>query len=85
MTIYEKTAEHLHGLLKLPHVGSCGVDALYQEVEKQGKAYHTKLKSGLTLENLKEWYKVERKYRKINVYWDIILFTAEKSNSKSIS
>ena len=56
MTIDEKTAEYLQGLLKLPHVGSRGVDALYQEVKKQGKAYNTKLKSGLTLENIKEWY-----------------------------
>ena len=45
MTIDEKTAEYLQGLLKLPHVGSRGVDALYQEVKKQGKAYNTKLKS----------------------------------------
>ena len=41
-TIDEKTAEYLQGLLKLPHVGSRGVDALYQEVKKQGKAYNTK-------------------------------------------
>ena len=43
--------------IKLPHVGFRGVDSLYQEVKKQGKAYNTKLKSGLTLENIKEWYK----------------------------
>ena len=60
-TIDEKTAEYLQGLLKLPHVGSRGVDALYQEVKKQGKAYNTKLKSGLTLENIKEWYKSREK------------------------
>jgi hypothetical protein len=30
-------------LLKLPHVGFRGVDALYQEVEKQGKTYNKKL------------------------------------------
>ncbi len=41
-----KTAEYLQGLLKLPHVGSCGVDALFQEVKKQGMAYYTKLRSG---------------------------------------
>ena len=45
MAIDKKTAEYLQGLLKLPHVGSRGVDALYQEVKKQGKAYNTKLKS----------------------------------------
>jgi hypothetical protein len=56
MTIDEKTAEYLQGLLKLPHIGSRGLDALYQEVKKQGKAYNTKLKSGLTLENIEEWY-----------------------------
>jgi hypothetical protein len=61
MTIDEKTAEYLQGLLKLPHVGSRGVDALYQEVKKQGKAYNAKLKSGLTLENIKEWYKSREK------------------------
>ena len=53
-TIDEKTAEYLQGLLKLPHIGSRGLDALYQEVKKQGKAYNAKLKSGLTLENIKE-------------------------------
>ena len=57
MAIDEKTAEYLQGLLKLPHVGSRGVDALYQEVKKQGKAYNTKLKSGLTLENRKYFKK----------------------------
>ena len=61
MTIDEKTAEYLQSLLKLPHVGSRGVDALYQEVKKQGTAYNTKLKSGLTLENIKEWYKSQEK------------------------
>ncbi len=45
----------------MPHVGSRGVDALYQEVKKQGKAYNTRLKSGLTLENIKEWYKSREK------------------------
>ncbi len=57
----KKKAEFLQGLLNLPHVGSRGVDALYQEVKKQGKAYNTKLKSGLTLENIKEWYKSREK------------------------
>ena len=61
MTIDEKTTEYLQSLLKLPHVGTCGVDALYQEVKKQGKAYNSKLKSGLTLENIKEWYKSQEK------------------------
>ena len=61
MTTDEKTAEHLHCLSKLHHVGSRGVDALYQEVKKQGKAYNTELKSSLTLENIKEWYKSREK------------------------
>ena len=43
MAIDEKTAEYLQSLLKLPHVGARGVDALYQEVKKQGKAYNSKL------------------------------------------
>jgi hypothetical protein len=47
-------------LLKLPQVGSRGVDALYQEVKKQGKAYNSKLKSGLTLENIKNGTKAKR-------------------------
>ena len=42
MTIDEQTAEYLQSLLKLPHVGARGVDALYQEVKKQGKAYNSK-------------------------------------------
>jgi hypothetical protein len=61
MTIDEKTSEYLQGLLKLPQIGSRGLDALYQEVKKQGKAYNAKLKSGLTLENIKEWYKSREK------------------------
>ena len=43
MAIDEKKAEYLQGLLKLPHVSAHGVDALYQEVKKQGKAYNSKL------------------------------------------
>ena len=39
MAIDEKTAEYLQDSLKLPHVGARGIDALYQEVKKQGKAY----------------------------------------------
>ena len=35
--IDEKKAENLQGLLKLPHVGSRGVDALYQEVKIEDK------------------------------------------------
>jgi hypothetical protein len=34
MTIHENTAEYLQGLLKLPHIGSRGLDALYQEDKK---------------------------------------------------
>lgn len=52
----EKTAEFLQELLKLPQVGARGADALYQEVKKQGKAYNTKTKSGLTLQQIKDWY-----------------------------
>ena len=35
MAIDEKTAEYLQGLLKLPHIGSRGLDALYQEVKNK--------------------------------------------------
>jgi hypothetical protein len=48
MTIDNKTAEYLQGLLKFPHIGSRGLDALYQEANKHGKAYNTRLKSGNT-------------------------------------
>ena len=37
-----KRAEYLQILLKLPPVGSRGVDVLYEEVKKQGKAYNSK-------------------------------------------
>lgn len=57
MSITEKDAEYLKGLMKLPHVGSRGADAIYEEVKNQGKAYDTKTKSGLTLAKVKEWYK----------------------------
>ena len=78
MAIDVKTVGVLQGLLKLPHISSRGLDALYQEVKKQGKAYNTKLKSGLTLENIKEWYKSREKvqtHRRVSGYHS---FTPEK-------
>ena len=78
MVIDKKTAEYLQGLLKLPYVGARGIDALYQEVKKQGKAYNSKLKSGLTLENIKEWYKSREKvqtHQQVSVYHS---FTPDK-------
>ncbi len=35
MTIDEKSAECIQSFLKLPHVSSHGVDALYQELKKE--------------------------------------------------
>ncbi len=43
----EKDIEHLQSLLKIPSVGACGVNAIYDEVKKQGKTYNNKLKQVL--------------------------------------
>jgi hypothetical protein len=46
---FKTPTEYLKSLLKLPHVGSRGVDAQYQEVKnKVNNIMYTKLKSGLT-------------------------------------
>ena len=74
----EKTAEYLQNLLKLPHVGSRGVNAIYDEVKKEGRAYNTKTKSGLTLQNIKDWYNSRAQvqtHKRISGYHS---FTAEK-------
>ena len=42
----EKDIEYLQALLKIPSVGARGVNAIYVEVKKQGKAYDNKTKSG---------------------------------------
>jgi hypothetical protein len=41
----EKDIEYLQSLLKIPSVGSRGVNAIYEEVKKQGRAYNNKLKT----------------------------------------
>ena len=69
----EKTAQYLQDLLKLPHVGARGLNALYHEVKKQGKAYNTKLKSGLTLQQIKNWYTLREKVQTYKKYLGIIL------------
>ena len=75
----EKTAQYLQDLLKLPHVGSRGVNAIYDEVKKQGMAYNSKTKTGLTLKNIKDWYnsraQVQTHKRNTGGYHS---FTAEK-------
>ena len=74
----EKTAEYLQNLLKLPHVGSRGVNAIYDEVKKEGRAYNTKTKSGLTLQNIKDWYNSRAQvqtHKRISGYHS---FTAER-------
>ncbi len=52
----EKEMEYLQSLLKIPSVGAQGVNAIYEEVKKQGKAYDNKTKSGFTLAKIKQWY-----------------------------
>ena len=38
----EKDIEYLQSLLKIPSVGARGVNAIYEEVKKQGKTYNNK-------------------------------------------
>jgi len=57
----EKDIEYLQGLLKIPSVGARGVNAIYDEVKKQGKSYNNKTKSGFTLAKIKEWYESREK------------------------
>jgi hypothetical protein len=52
----EKEIEYLQSLLKIPSVGARGVDAMYEEVKKQGKTYNNKTKTGFTLAKIKQWY-----------------------------
>jgi len=57
----EKEIEYLQSLLKIPSVGARGVNAIYEEVKKQGKAYDNKTKTGFTLAKIKEWYESREK------------------------
>jgi hypothetical protein len=57
----EKEIEYLQSLLKIPSVGARGVNAIYEEVKKQGRAYNNKLKTGFTLAKIKEWYESREK------------------------
>ncbi len=43
----EKDIEYFQGLLKIPSVGARGVNAIYDEVKKQGKSYDNKTKTGI--------------------------------------
>ncbi len=52
----EKDTEYLQSLLKIPSIGARGVNAIYEELKKQGKTYDYKTKSGFTLAKIKEWY-----------------------------
>ena len=47
--------------VKIPSVGARGVNAIYEEVKKQGKAYDNKTKTGFTLAKIKEWYESREK------------------------
>jgi hypothetical protein len=57
----EKEIEYLQSLLKIPSVGARGVNAVYEEVKKQGKAYDNKTKTGFTLAKIKQWYESREK------------------------
>ena len=57
----EKEIEYLQSLLKIPSVGARGVNAIYDEVKKQGKAYDNKTKTGFTLAKIKQWYESREK------------------------
>ena len=57
----EKDIEYLQSLLKIPSVGARGVNAVYEEVKKQGKAYDNKTKTGFTLAKIKQWYESREK------------------------
>ena len=57
----EKEIEYLQSLLKIPSVGARGVNAIYEEVKKQGKTYNNKTKTGFTLAKIKEWYESREK------------------------
>jgi hypothetical protein len=57
----EKEIEYLQSLFKIPSVGARGVNAIYEEVKKQGRAYNNKLKTGFTLAKIKEWYESREK------------------------
>ena len=57
----EKEIEYLQSLLKIPSVGARGVNAIYEEVKKQGRAYNNKTKTGFTLAKIKEWYESREK------------------------
>ncbi len=50
----EKEIEYLQSLLKITSIGARGVNAIYEEVKKQGKAYNNKIKTGFTLAKIKK-------------------------------
>jgi hypothetical protein len=52
----EKEIEYLQSLLKDLAIGARGVNAIYEEVKKQERAYKNKIKTGFTLTKIKEWY-----------------------------
>jgi hypothetical protein len=57
----EKEIDYLQGLFKIPSVGARGVNAIHEEVKKQGKAYDNKAESGFTLAKTKQWYESREK------------------------
>ena len=52
----EKEIEYLKSLLQNPAIGARGVNAIYEQVKKEGRAYNNKTKTGFTLTKIKEWY-----------------------------
>ncbi len=79
----ENEIEYLQGLLKIPSVGARGVNAIYEEVKKQGKACNNKTKSGFTqLAKMKEWYQSREKnqtHKRVSGYHS---FTPERSRQQ---
>ena len=52
----EREIEYLKSLLQNPAIGARGVNAIYEQVKKEGRAYNNKTKTGFTLTKIKEWY-----------------------------
>ncbi len=57
----EKEIKYLQSLLKTSSVGARGVNAIHEEVKKQGKTYNNKTKTGLTPAKIQQWYESREK------------------------
>ena len=78
----EKEIEYLQSVLKIPSVGARGVNAIYEHLKKEGKAYNNKTKTGFTLTKIKEWYNTrERECKRINAIRVIIVLYQSAQNN----